>query len=246
MAQKLNQIIALANGKKANCKAAITEIYKRVQKPDLFTGLQRKYSPLDEEGEKLPPETKIVQQTVKKNLDAAKENFIDLLNIIATQEYANCEAKADIVVGGQVLAKNVPVSYMLFLEKQVDDMKSLISALPVLSSDVKWNKSQVDADLYLTDVAVTNRTKKIQSPLVLYAATEKHPAQVQLISEDVFVGTWNKVDLSGAIPSIQRDEMLKKVEALREALKIAREEANCFEVKDVNIGESITSFVFGI
>lgn len=246
MAQKLNQIIALANGKKANCKAAITEIYKTIQKPDLFTGLERKYQPLDEEGEKLPKETKIVQQTVRKNLEEAKENFVDLLDIIATQEYANCEAKADIVVDGAVLAKDVPVSYMLFLEKQVDDMKALISKLPVLTSDVKWNKSEVDADIYLTDVAVTNRTKKVQSPLIMAPATDKHPAQVTMVTEDVFVGTWNKVDLSGAIPSIKRDEMLKKVEKLREALKVAREEANSHVVNSVKIGDTITGFVFGV
>ena len=245
MSQKLNQIIALANGKKANCKAAITEIYKNIQKLDLFGGFDRKYQPLNEEGEKLPPEKKIVQQTVAQNLGAAQEQFIELLNIIAAQEFANCSAKADIVVDGKVLAANVPVTYMLFLEKQVDDMKSLISKLPILSSDVIWNKSSVDANLYLTETLVTNRTKKVQSPLVLAPATDKHPAQVQLISEDIFVGTWNKIDYSGAIPSMQRDEMLKKVEKLREAIKVAREEANSLVINDNHsIGESITAYVF--
>lgn len=243
---KLNQIIALANGKKANCTAAITEIYKTLQKPELFQGLERKYKALDEEGEKLPPETKIVQQTVRQNLQLAQAQLVELFNIIGTQEYANCEAKADIVVGGQVLAKDVPVSLMLFLEKQADNIKSIISKLPVLSSDVKWIKSEVDADKYLTETSFTNRTKKTQTPLVMAPPTDKHPAQVQLITEDIIVGNWQKVDISGAIPSAQRDEMLKRVENLREALKVAREEANSFVIKnDVKIGESITNYVFG-
>ena len=43
---KLNQVIALANGKKANRTKAITEIYHVVQKPDAFSGFERKYTPL--------------------------------------------------------------------------------------------------------------------------------------------------------------------------------------------------------
>jgi hypothetical protein len=35
---------------------------------------------------------------------------------------------------------------------------------------------------------------------VLYDATEHHPAQTQLISEDVIVGWWETVKHSGAIP----------------------------------------------
>ena len=243
---KLNQIIALANGKKANCKSEVSEIYKTIQKVDLFSGLERKYRPLDEEGEKLPSETKIVQQTVRKNLELAAESFAEVLNIIGTQEYANCEAKANIVVDGKTLAEDVPVSYMLFLEKQADDMKSLISKLPVLSSDVRWNKSEVDNDLYVTDTAVTTRTKKVPKAFTKAPATDKHPAQVEVFTEDIIVGNWNKVDFSGAIPSAQRDEMLKRVEKLREALKVAREEANSFEIKNnVKVGNSIASFVFG-
>ena len=54
---KLNQIIAIANGKKAAATAAITEIYKVLQKPDLFGGFTRVYQPNDDEGEKLPSES---------------------------------------------------------------------------------------------------------------------------------------------------------------------------------------------
>lgn len=138
---KLNQIIAIANGKKAAATAAITEIYKVLQKPDLFGGFTRVYQPNDDEGEKLPSETKIVQQTVAANLRAAQEQLIELFDTIATQEVANCEAKADIVVNGQVLATQVPVSLMLFLEKQVDNIKALITKLPVLSTDTNWKVS---------------------------------------------------------------------------------------------------------
>jgi len=244
MSLKLCQTIALANGKKANCTSAITEIYKTLQKPDLFSGFDRRYKALDEEGEVLPPETKIVQQTVQQNIEAANVALVELLDVIATQEFANCGAKADIVVDGQVLIAKVPVTYMLFLEKQADNMKSLISKLPVLSSDVKWVKDLNTTDTYVTEMIFTNRTKKVPKAFVRSPATDKHPAQVDVFNEDVIVGNWNKIDMSGAIPAVVRDGMLKKVEKLREALKVAREEANSIVITEQHVGKSITDYVF--
>jgi hypothetical protein len=242
---KLNQIIALANGKKANCTKAITDIYHVVQKPDLFNGFERKYSPLDEEGEVLPPEKKIVQATVQQSLEAAQEEFVELFDVIATQEFANCEAKSDIIVDGTVLAKDVPVTYMLFLEKQLDNIRNLVVKVPVLSSDTKWNKDE-NTGMYVTDVTFTNRTKKVPKAFVRSPATDKHPAQVDVFNEDIIVGNWNKVDFSGAIPASHRDAMLKRVEKLREALKFAREEANGMTVEYKSVGKALTGFVFGV
>ena len=41
--------------------------------------------------------------------------------------------------------------------------------------------------LYKTDNTLTQRTKKVQRPITLYEATKEHPAQTQLITEDVIV-----------------------------------------------------------
>lgn len=241
---KLNQIIAVSNGRKASCTAAVTELYKLLQKPELFSGLERKYQPLDDEGEKLPSETKIVQKKVGEVLSEAQDHLVELFDIIAIQEYANCEAKADIKVGEQVIARAVPVSYMLFLEKQLDNIKSIVSKVPVLSTDVKWSKSQSDPSVYITDVVTTTRTKKVPKAFVKAPATDKHPAQVDIFTEDVLVGNWNKVDISGAVSIKERDTMLKKVDSLRDAVKAAREEANSIEVKKIDIGRLITNYIF--
>ena len=40
---KLNQIIAIANGKKTALQKSITEIYQRLQKAELFSGFARQY-----------------------------------------------------------------------------------------------------------------------------------------------------------------------------------------------------------
>lgn len=242
---KLNQIIAIASGKKASCIAAVTEIYKTLQKVDLFNGIKRVYQPLDEEGEKLPPETKIIQQKVVNVLAEASNMFADMFDVIAIQEYANCKARADIKVGETVIAQNVPVTYLMFLEKQLDNIKSLISKVPVLSTDVNWTRSESDGTIYVADTIVTTRTKKLPKAFVKVPATDKFPAQVEVFNEDIIVGNWSKTDTSSAISIRERDAMLKKVDSLRDAVKIAREEANSVSVDKVEIGKAITSFIFG-
>ena len=117
--------------------------------------------------------------------------------------------------------------------------------IPVLTQDVKWNRSVSDNNIFVTDPVTTNRTKKVPKSFVKSPATEHHPAQVEMFTEDIIVGTWSKTDISSAIPASERDAMLKKIEALREAVKMAREEANSIAVTDQKVGKSVLDFVFG-
>lgn len=41
-----------------------------------------------------------------------------MFDVVATQDFANCQAKADVMVEGRVLIKDAPVTHLLFLEKQ--------------------------------------------------------------------------------------------------------------------------------
>lgn len=243
---RLNQIIAIATGKKTSTLSAITQHYHNLQKPDLFSGLTRKYKHLnEEEKENLPSETKKIQKTVAGELAGVKTQLVDLLDIIATQEFANCEAKADIIVNGNRILEGVPVTYLLFLEKQLENIKNVLIKLPTLSADVNWKKSDTDQTLWLTDVVVTNRTKKVMKAFTKAPATDKHPAQVDTFTEDIIVGNWEKVDISSAVTVDERDALLKKVENLKDAVKMAREEANSSEVKNQSVGEAIVKYIFG-
>ena len=54
-----------------------------------------------------------------------------------------------------------------------------------------------------TNPEVTTKQEKIISPVVLYEATDKHPAQIKEISKDIVVGSFTKTVSSGAITSRQ-------------------------------------------
>lgn len=239
---KLNQVIAIEKGVKSRANATASELYKLVQKPALFNGLTKQYKSKDENGETYPDERQRVQETVADALRRFKQAKAELLDVTAQKDYANQTATANVVVDGQVILENAPVPYLLFLEKELTDLRTFISALPVLDEAENWT-ADANSGLFRTDVTVRNSTKKVQKPLVLYPATDKHPAQTQLITEDVTVGVWEQTKFSGAIPKPEKEGLLEKVEKVLAAVKYAREAANQAEAPRVKAGENILGFI---
>lgn len=86
---KLNQIIAVVNGKKNETQKDLTEVYRKSGTPELFAGLSRIYAPKEDGGEVLPSEGKKVQYTVKEAVDDFGKALSGLLDVVATQETAN-------------------------------------------------------------------------------------------------------------------------------------------------------------
>lgn len=243
MSAKLNQIIAVVNGKKTQSQKRLTEIYHKLQKADLFNGISRNYEPLDEDGETFPPEKKLVQYKVEDAFEDAKEALADLLDSVATQDWANTKARANVVVDGEVLLEDVPVTYLLILEKTLVDVHTFITKLPTLDPAEKWVFNS-DVDCFASEKHSTNKTKKVPRAHILYEATEKHPAQVETFTEDQKVGEWHTVKFSGAISAKDKNQLLQRVDKVQEAVKFAREEANGIEVDSIKVSEKLFGYIF--
>lgn len=241
---KLNQILAIVASRKAKAQSAITAVYHKLQKSALLDGISRVYRPRDEEGEVLPAESKRVQVRVSDALKIVQEELSDLFDIVATQDYANCRATADVVVDGEVILKAVPVTYLLFLEKQLTDLHTLLAALPILDPGEEWKYSD-EADCYVTNGYESTRTKKVPRNHIKAEATDRHPAQVEVYHEDIIVGYWKTLKFSGATTEQHRNKLLGRVRALQEAVKSAREEGNSYTVTDIETGNAVMSFIFG-
>ena len=80
-------------------------------------------------------------------------------------------------------------------------------------------KSDPNSGLYRTEPTETHRTKKMQKPIVLYAATPEHPAQTQLITEDVIAGWWVLTRQSGAMPKPEKQRLQDRIDKLIQAIK---------------------------
>ena len=240
----LNQIIAIEKGVKSRVHGAVTELYKLVQKAELFNGLSRTYQKRDEEGEDLPAEKKRVQMTTAEALKDAQKHLAELMEVTARKDWTNCQATADVTIDGTVLIEQAPVTFLLFLEKQLVDLRTFIDSLPVLDEAETWTRDE-NAGLWRTEPTQTHRTKKVQKPVVLYPATTEHPAQTQMVTEDVVVGYWSQVKQSGALPKPARAQLAERVDAVLRAVKQAREAANAREEVAVGpVGERLFAYLF--
>jgi hypothetical protein len=240
---RLNQIIAVEKGIKSRSQKELTEAHQALQKPALLSGIARTYRPKDEEGEQLPPEATKVQMKAEEIIRRTSDILTELFDVTATKDWANCQARADVVVDGKPLLRAVPVTYLLFLEKQLVDLHTFVKKLPVLDASETWALDP-SADCWATEPVQTVKTKKVPRNHVKAEATEKHPAQVEVYHEDIVVGYWKTVKFSGALPAKRVNELLDRVERLQQAVKFAREEANNQAVEEQKIGRSLLSYLF--
>ena len=240
---KLNQLIAIANGRKANAQQVLSQAHHMVQKDELISGMSRTYKPVEDDGERLPAESKRVQYSAVRAIHEAEAVLMELFSTVGAQDSTNLVAKADVVVDGEVLVNKAPVTYLLFLEKQLVDLKTFIEKMPILNPNEEW-QYRADQGFYASQPVETIKTKKLQKPLTLYPATVEHPAQVQLVTEDVNVGTWTTTKFSGAMPATDRVDMLNRVRKLQEAVKAAREQANMAEIVSFDEGQNVLRFLF--
>jgi hypothetical protein len=243
--KKLNQVVAIVSDRKKAAEAAMTESYQMFQKEVLFKGLTRDYSSYnDSDRDTKPPERKLPSVSVKKLCEQAFSALKSSIDAVATQDFGNRSAVADIVVDGQVLVAGVPVTNMLYLEHKIKDLATMVEKMPVRDPAEEWQWNEA-SNSYSTPVRKTVVTRKDQVGIVLYDATDKHPAQTQLITKDVAIGEWSTREFSTAISMVEKQKLLDRIAKLSEAVKTAREEANSIKVDEVEIGDKVINHVFG-
>lgn len=249
---KLCEIVAVVNGKKTKTEKEVTEVYHKFQKP-LFDGLLKTYIPgsemTDAEGKPMPQETfpdekKKIIYSVAKAFEDIKTALGDTIDCTAQQDYANCVAKADIVDENTIILAQVPVTHLLWLEKQVVNMRTNLNSIPTLDPKEDWEWDDT-MSCYSTKPEFSNKPKKVQRVLVKYPATKEHPAQTEMVTEDVVQGKWKTIKYSSAITEDKKREICRRADKLVEAVKKARETANQIEIVPVKNADAIFSFVFG-
>lgn len=240
---KLNQILAIEKGIKTRVYAEFTELHQATQKPGLMNGFHKSYRPRDEDGETYPAEAQKVQHNTGDVMARVAVILTELFNITAVKDWTNCTAKADVVIDGVTIAKDAPATYLLFLEKQLSDLTTFVAKMAELDPGSDWSVDPTSG-LFRTEPISTQRTKKVQRAIVLYDATEHHPAQTQLITEDVIAGTWVTIKHSGAIAAPRKKQLLGRIERLSNAVKQAREQANAVTTTDQTPGKEVFDYLF--
>lgn len=242
---KLHQILAVEADIRNQTQKDLTTAHHGLQKVDMLKGQTRTYRPVDEAGAKLPPEGNLLQTRVPAVIKRTSEILTKMFDVVATRDFGNLDAVADVEIDGKVLLNQAPAVYLLWLEKKLVDLHTFVTKLPVLPADTEWEWDGAQ-NCYRARAVETHRTNKIEDFKMIVPATEQHPAQVAKIVKDEVVGYWTTINFSGAIKAEEVEAMKDRVERLQIAVKFAREKANQVEVSQQKPGAAILGYVFGV
>jgi hypothetical protein len=184
-----------------------------------------------------------VQQRAEALVLQACEKWTELWNLVLTQDAGNQQARADVVVDGRAVLNGVPVTTLLFLDKQLAEVENLVSKLPTPDPAEDWTHDP-NSGLLRSPVAESLRTTKEPTVLVKYEATDKHPAQTETYMKDVPAGYWRQVLYSGCVQADRKNAILGRLKKLQDAVKLAREQANLIDVERQKAGEALLAFLF--
>lgn len=236
----LNQVLAVESGERKRAHTRLTSLHRDSQKLPLLAGISRTYQPRADDGDPLPPEQTNVQVTLDQTLRQAVDDLVPLFDVTYAKDLANCVARADLEVDGQIWLHDVPVSYLLFLEKHLTDLRTFVAKLPTLDPAENWSESSTPG-VWRTDPTRTVRSKKIPRNHVKAEATDRHPAQVEVFYEDVPVGDWTTVKFSGALPATRVRQLVDRIDLVLSSVKMAREKANTTEVDAPRVARELLS-----
>jgi len=209
-----------------------------------LVGQIRTYQTMDESGEDFADEITELATSVDSELAGWQRAFSDWLDAAMQKEITNQVTGADIVVDGVTLFENMPATALLNLEAKLVEIRQVFSQMPTNDPSEKW---LWDADLgcFITRPRYTYKTKKILRNHVKAEATKEHPAQVEVYTEDARVGTWTTLIHSGMLTPVEKQNRLKRVDALIRAVKQARQRANAIDVVDVHLGKKLFAYIYG-
>lgn len=239
---RLNQLLAVEKSVRSTADREITDAYHKLQKPTLFAGQSRSYEPLNDDGTRLPDESMVPQFDAAELLGDAFNAMVPQWDLEASKDMSNKLATADVVINGVTILSDVPGTTLLYLEKQLEYMRTVISKVPVLDPSVEWEYDS-GSDSWRSKPVETLRTQKTPRSFIKAPATDKHPAQTEFYWEDVPVGTWTTTRLSKAVSAAYQRKMMERVNTLYAAVKKAREEANMVTVVDKKVGAAIRDYI---
>jgi len=246
---KIHELLAVEDDLKIRGKKVLAETKKLFETGEaLFVGQVKTYQTLDEEkGDKFPAEVKPLSAEVKDVLGTLQKEYGRYLDLVLSKETSNSlpGASADVILnGGTVLFQGMTVTALLNLESRLEDLRSVYAAIPTNSITDEWTKD-ADNDIFKTAPSITYRTKKVKERIVLADATDRHPAQVNLIDVDVRDGIWTTVKTSGMLSPKDKADRMERLNELLAAVKQARQRGNDIQAVDLKLSEKIFKYIDG-
>jgi len=245
----MHELLAVESDVQGQLKLIMSEtdrVFK--DKSALFQGSHRKLVVFDDNDKTVyPEENQALTSTVEQRLDYTAKAIVKCFDIMLQKESTNQKAVANIVVDGEILAENVPATFLLGLETKLKEVRSVYANIPTLQVGIDWEEA---SDLGKGIYRMKFPEEKLRTELkfrsqVLYEATEHHKAEIEKWQEQVPTGKFVKSVWSGMFTSAEKHKVLTNIDKLISAVKQARQRANMQEVVGGNIGKKLIKFING-
>lgn len=235
----LHEVLAIEQDLKGNSERVRTQLVELFRsKQAHFTGMRRTFRPfaVDEEkgessGERVEAQTQLVT-TVSEEIEKAFVDIGKAIDLGYQVDEANTQARADIVINDEVLAKDVPATFLLQLEKRLKEIRAVYKEIPTFDPVRIWSidPGADKKNVLRAEPILTIRKQKTRKYKVMVEATKEHPAQVDIVEVDEPVGEIRSYDWTGMLSPGQKSALMEQIDNLIEAVKRARSRANEVEV----------------
>lgn len=250
MTAKLHEVLAVEKDLMNTSKRLIAESIRTFNKDNLFKGSKKVTNMFDaNEDNKLAvnyaDEHIKLETTVAENLNYSLAEVSRYWDAVLSKDLSNMQARADIVVDGTVIAKDVPATFLLGLESKLHDLANLFIAIPTLEPGRTWEADPslgtgIYKDAHNREAFKTKKDKEFRS---VARATEKHAEQIKELDVVSNIGLIVQTNWSGMISSAEKAAMIKRLVKITSAVKQARHRANATELVTGQIGSDILDYI---
>ena len=190
-------------------------------------------------------EHKETVDTVEGKLQHTWKHFGRYVDCIAQKERTNQEARADLVIDGQVLITDAPATLLLGLESRLKKLREVYAAVPTHQPGVSWvPDAGRGAGVFKAEhIASSSKTEKVVRHKVLVEPTKEHPAQIDKWTENVAVGVFKTEHWTTTVSPAQKAEWLARIDKLLRATKKARQRANSTPLMKIKIANALWGFI---
>lgn len=245
---KLHELLAVESNlenQAAKCRSDLVSTFEK--KRHLFEEKRVTFTPAGEGTQPITETQSDIQSNVDKELKWIQSHLVKALDASYQVAEANTQARADVVLEDDaqtVLLTGVPATALLELEKRVAEIAALIAAVPTLDPAKGFTKDE-SRNLYKAREVNKSRTRKEKKVFIKYEATKEHPAQTELLDQDVVIGAIQEQEWSGLITPAEKAELINRVEIVARAVRRARSRANDVEINSqAKIGAKLLGYIF--
>lgn len=248
---KLHELLAVEGNLENQAEKCRTELIGTTfaNKRHHFTEKRVTFRSNTEGAAEITEEQSDIQTSVRAEIEWISAILAKAMDASHHIDLANTEARADVVTEDdeKTILKNVPSTSLLQLETTLQKVRLLAAAIPTLDPAKGFTQDpQRDPGVFKAREVTKARTKKTPRVMEMSPATKEHPAQVQLLQEDLPVGSILEQEWSSLITPVTKSEILERVDILLRAIKKARARANDLDVSvsENKIGKVLLDYIF--